>query len=77
VQVLNLDQPFADEHDLGDLRSSTHPGVADELGIQYASLAGNASNEEKLAAGLQDIVVICTCCNFCAKECFNTKGSGT
>jgi hypothetical protein len=53
VQVLNLDQPFADEHDLGDLRSSTHPGVADELGIQYASLAGNAGNEEKLAAGLQ------------------------
>jgi len=93
VQVLNLDSRLR-TNTTGRPSQFHSSRVADELGIHYASLAGNAGNEEKLAAGLQpadgllplctlmmagirDIVVICTCCNFCAKGCFNTKGSGT
>src|ERR1017187_3616418 len=34
VQVLNLNQALADEYDLGDLSNTSHPRVADGLGIQ-------------------------------------------
>ena len=33
-QVLNLDQPLADEYDLSDFGNASHPGVANELRIQ-------------------------------------------
>ena len=33
-QVLNFNEPLADENNLGDLVNSGHPRIADELGIQ-------------------------------------------
>jgi hypothetical protein len=33
-QVLNLHQPFPNEYDLGDVRNSSDPGVADQLRIR-------------------------------------------
>src|ERR1019366_2161512 len=33
-EVLNFDQPLADENDLGDFVDAGHPRIADELGIQ-------------------------------------------
>ncbi|HWW13963.1 MAG TPA: hypothetical protein VN310_04810, partial [Candidatus Dormibacteraeota bacterium] len=34
LQVLNFDEPLANEYDLGDVGNACHPGVADELRIQ-------------------------------------------
>jgi hypothetical protein len=40
LQVLNLDQSFADEYDLGDFDDAGHPGVANQLGIQSQQALG-------------------------------------
>jgi hypothetical protein len=34
AEVLNLNQPFADEYDLGDLGNARHPGITDQLWIE-------------------------------------------
>ena len=40
VQILNLDQAFADKYDLGDVGNARHPRVTDQLGIQREQPVG-------------------------------------
>jgi hypothetical protein len=40
VEVLNFDQPLADENNLGNFVDSRHPRIADELRIQCGNAGG-------------------------------------
>jgi hypothetical protein len=35
TEVLDLDQAFADEYDLGDVRDAGDPGIADQLWVKH------------------------------------------